>query len=174
MSVIVLYPKGKKDFLCFRIHSFWTILQSIREQLEQGWDLPSWYLVLAASLFQNHFAFFSCPFGLLLKEEIREKMSGWLIRNLQSSKPTIILLLIINELEKLSYFNSFLFTAVPEDWHRGWECSQGSGVVGGVVSGSYEEVEGEQEPSPGWLEVAGQDEFGWDHLSFPVLSIRCL
>lgn len=71
--------------------------------------------MLAASLFQNDFAFSSCPLGLSLEEEIREKTCGWLFRNLQSSKPAIILLLIRDELEKLSYFNSFLFTAVLED-----------------------------------------------------------
>lgn len=80
--------------------------------------MPSWYLVLAASLFQNYFAFPSRPLGLSLEEEIKEKMSGWLIKNLQSSKPAIISLLIRDEQEKLSSLNSFLFTAVLEDWHR--------------------------------------------------------
>lgn len=89
--------------------------QSIREQLEQDWYLPCCCLVLAASLFQSDFAFPSCPLGLSLEGEIREKVCGWLFRNLQSSKPAIILLLIRNELEKLFCFNYFLFTAVLED-----------------------------------------------------------
>lgn len=77
----------------------------------------SQYLPVVASLLENDFAFPSHPLGPSLEEEIKEKMLGWLFRNLRPSKPAVILFLIRNEPKSPPYFNFLIlfFTAVLED-----------------------------------------------------------